>query len=86
LLTLNEDGKVSFWNDENLVEQLDLIDDDIKTKLGTESLQIKPKSFAYNNGILIVGLEQNIIIKYNLDENFVSVIIFIISIFYRGKY
>jgi hypothetical protein len=40
-----------------LIDSLELYDEEIKTKLGTENLNLKPKAFGYKDGILIVGFE-----------------------------
>jgi hypothetical protein len=38
-------------------------------KLGSESLKLKPKAFAVQDCFLFIGFEENIIIRYNLEDN-----------------
>jgi hypothetical protein len=75
MLTISNDGKISFWEGMDLIEQISLIDEEINQRLGTENLKIKVKAFAYSNGILVVGCDNNLILKINLDEESREVLI-----------
>jgi hypothetical protein len=75
MLTLAEEGKASIWDGQDILDQIDLIDEDIKMRLGTERLKLKPKAYAFYDGILVVGFEQNTIIKYNIEDNTKEIVI-----------
>ena len=49
--------KVHLWRNSTLVEetQIDLIDDDVKGKLGAEPLELQPKASIHQNGSFIIG-------------------------------
>ena len=44
-----EEGHVSLWKGQDLIEQWELMDEDLRAKLGTENLKLKPKAFAWNS-------------------------------------
>lgn len=44
------------------------MDQEDLTRLGTESLQLTPKVCCVLGSIVVIGFEQNVIIKYNLDD------------------
>jgi len=56
-MTLSESGKVTLWNDGEIVKQYELYDEEINCKLGSESLKLTPRSFGYKNDTLIIGFE-----------------------------
>lgn len=67
---LTEDSqKILIYGYKILNEQFDLIDQSVLTLLGSENLRLKPKACCARDNIVIVGFEQNTIIKYNLDTN-----------------
>lgn len=72
LLVLAEDVKAALFKDGELVDHLDLFDSDIMAKLGSESLKMKPKSFAVLESYVFIGFEENTIIRYSLEDNTVS--------------
>jgi hypothetical protein len=49
--------KVHLWRDSTLLEdpQIDLIDDDVKGKLGAEPLELQPRAALHQNGSFIIG-------------------------------
>jgi hypothetical protein len=57
LYTLAEEGKLNFWNKDQLVEKFELFDDEVKSKLGSENIKMKPKAFACYNQTAIIGFE-----------------------------
>jgi len=68
-MTLSDSGKVTLWNEAQMVKQYELYDEEINCKLGSESLKLTPRSFGYKNDTLIIGFEQNVIMKYDIRRN-----------------
>lgn len=59
-----------------------MLDDDLKNKLGiTEQIfKFIPKAFVYNKGVFIIGFENNLMIKINIEDNTVRLSYFILYI------
>lgn len=74
-MTIAEEGKINLWDGDELLDSLDIYDEDLKGKLGTEDLKLTPKTFCFRDGVMVIGFEQNIIIKFNLDTNTREVLI-----------
>ena len=56
-MTLGEGGKASFYEDSTLVDQRDIIDEEIKCRLGSENFCLSPRAFCYKEGTIIIGFE-----------------------------
>ena len=67
LATLSEDGIIKLWLGNEIKEVIRIYDEEIKSDLGVEEIHIRPKTFTYSEGVFIVGFEQNLIIKINVD-------------------
>ena len=64
LLSIGSDGLLS---EAGVIE---IFDDEIKERLGTEKMSLKVKtSVATPDGWIVVGFEQNIVIKYPINSN-----------------
>ncbi len=57
LYTIAEEGKLNFWSADKLVESFELFDDEVKSKLGSENIKMKPKAFACYKQTAIIGFE-----------------------------
>lgn len=72
LMTIGDEGKISFWEDSKLVNQSEIIDEEIKYRLGSENIILSPRAHCYREGTLILGFEQNLIMKLSISTGKVS--------------
>lgn len=73
LASLSTEGIIKIWLGNEIKEVIRLYDEDIKSDLGVEDVEfLVPKNMTYNDGVFVVGLENNMILKVSPDLNKVA--------------
>lgn len=75
MYSVGDNGLVQIWSEEILLKepQIQLFDDELIGKLGTESMSLVAKSLTFHHGAegvesyFVIGFEQNIIVYYKLS-------------------
>ena len=80
LASLSTEGIIKIWLGNEIKEVIRLYDEDIKSDLGVEDVEfLVPKNMTYNDGVFVVGLENNMILKVSPDLNKVAFELLIIN-------